>query len=80
VRYVMRSKNQLKTHANHFQERLVDRDAPLDALTHFDPDKWELVLLKFGLTPVSSSTPLGESRLRASCGGSWLACTTRLKQ
>ena len=33
----------LKTHARHVQDRGYERDAPLDILQNFDPDRWRLI-------------------------------------
>jgi hypothetical protein len=43
VRFKMRAVRVLKVHARHVQDRSYDRDAPLDRLQNFDPDRWRLM-------------------------------------
>src|SRR5947199_6871388 len=43
VRLKMRDVRVLKTHAGHVQDRAYERDAPLDRLRDFDPDRWRLM-------------------------------------
>lgn len=43
VRFKMRDVRALKTHAGHVQARAYERDAPLDRLRDFDPERWRLV-------------------------------------
>ena len=46
VWFVMRAKKNLKVHAEHLLERTAARDAPLELLRTFDPDKWELMTVE----------------------------------
>jgi hypothetical protein len=43
VRHVM-EKTELKLHAEHFQQRAEERDAPVEQLRKFDPADWELLI------------------------------------
>lgn len=43
VRFKMRDVRALKTHARHVEERAYERDAPLDQLQNFDPNRWRLM-------------------------------------
>jgi hypothetical protein len=43
VRFKMRDVRVLKAHAGHVQDRAYERDAPLDQLRDFDPDRWQLM-------------------------------------
>ena len=43
VRFKMLDVRVLKTHARHVQDRGYERDAPLDILQNFDPDRWRLM-------------------------------------
>ncbi|MDQ0407505.1 MULTISPECIES: hypothetical protein [unclassified Streptomyces] len=43
VRHVLREPVELKAHGGHVTERLRQRGAPVDELTHFDPASWNLV-------------------------------------
>ena len=43
VRFKMRDVRVLKTHARHVQDRSYQRDAPLDRLQNFEPDRWRLI-------------------------------------
>lgn len=43
VRFKMQHVRVLKTHARHVQERSYERDAPLDRLRRFHPDRWRLM-------------------------------------
>ena len=43
VRFKMLDVRVLKTHARHVQDRSYERDAPLDILQRFDPDRWRLM-------------------------------------
>ena len=43
VRFQDARRASLKTHARHVQDRGYERDAPLDILQNFDPDRWCLM-------------------------------------
>ena len=43
VRFKMLDVRVLKTHARHVQDRAYERDAPLDTLQNFEPDRWRLM-------------------------------------
>jgi hypothetical protein len=43
VRFKMQDVRVLKVHARHVQDRSYERDAPLDRLQNFDPDRWRLM-------------------------------------
>jgi hypothetical protein len=43
VRFKIADVRVLKTHARHVEERGYERDAPLDRLQIFDPNRWRLM-------------------------------------
>jgi hypothetical protein len=43
VRFKMQDVHVLKTHARHVQDRSYERDAPLERLQNFDPNRWRLM-------------------------------------
>lgn len=43
VRHILSEPLRLKAHGAHVTERLRQRGAPLETLTRFDPESWELV-------------------------------------
>lgn len=44
VKFKMGGRRTLKWHAGHLKERAAERGAPLDELSQFDADTWELVM------------------------------------
>ena len=43
VRFKMQDVHVLKMHARHVQDRSYERDAPLERLQNFDPNRWRLM-------------------------------------
>ncbi|MFI2374830.1 hypothetical protein ACH5AO_07140 [Streptomyces sp. NPDC018964] len=43
VRHILSEPMRLKAHGTHVTDRLEQRGAPLDTLTRFEPESWELV-------------------------------------
>jgi hypothetical protein len=43
IRHILREPVRLKAHGAHVAQRLQERSAPLQDLTNFDPESWQLV-------------------------------------